>query len=272
VHPTDLAAIQKNNSKKTGCRIGKMSECCVCLESFMALSGVSGYGMRTVSPLEAAWQRSINNSRRGSRTNADTVSSSDDGSGESQDTEEPAEAKKTAETKANGEKLTAEEQTQVTKLEARDQEVRTHEAAHLAAAGGLARGGASYSYQQGPDGKQYAVGGEVSLDSGGGSTPEETISKARQIRAAALAPAEPSGQDLSVASSSQLLEASALRELVQNRQAESAQGAPKAARSAGQHMMASAFASAYTANQSATDPGSSQNSINPAAQSLDIQA
>lgn len=45
----------------------------------------------------------------------------------------------------------------------------------------------------------YAVGGEVSLDVSPGRTPEETLRRARQISAAALAPAEPSGQDLAVA-------------------------------------------------------------------------
>lgn len=250
-----------------------MGECCVRLDCFMALSGISGFSMRTVSPLETAWQRSRTKSGRGSDNAADTVSSSDDGS-ESQETEESGESKTSTETKANGEKLTAEELTQVRKLEARDLEVRTHEAAHLAAAGGLARSGARFSFQQGPDGKQYAVGGEVSLESGGGGTPEETISKARQVRSAALAPAEPSGQDISVASSAQLLEASALRELLQNRMAESAQSGAKAVRSDGPRMT-SAYASAYAANRSTTTSTSAASSsldTTPVAQGLDIQA
>ncbi|MCB1908018.1 MAG: catalase [Rhodocyclaceae bacterium] len=84
-------------------------------------------------------------------------------------------------------------------LEARDREVRAHEAAHLAAAGGLALSAASFSFQRGPDGKMYAVGGEVSIDISEGGTPEETIARAERIRAAALAPAEPSAQDMHVA-------------------------------------------------------------------------
>ena len=40
---------------------------------------------------------------------------------------------------------------------------RAHEMAHLAAAGGLATG-PYYEYQQGPDSKQYAVGGHVNID------------------------------------------------------------------------------------------------------------
>ena len=84
-------------------------------------------------------------------------------------------------------------------LEARDREVRAHEAAHLAAAGGLAMGGANFSLQRGPDGRMYAVGGEVSIDVSEGRTPEETIARAERIRAAALAPAEPSAKDMQVA-------------------------------------------------------------------------
>lgn len=103
-----------------------------------------------------------------------------------------------ARTQASGE-LSPEEAEQLRALKARDREVRQHEQAHQAAAGGLATSGARYSFQRGPDGVNYAVGGEVSLDVSPGRTPEETLRRARQISAAALAPAEPSGQDLAVA-------------------------------------------------------------------------
>ena len=95
--------------------------------------------------------------------------------------------------------LSPEEAEQLRALKARDREVRQHEQAHQAAAGGLATSGARYSFQRGPDGVNYAIGGEVSLDVSPGRTPEETLRRARQISAAALAPAEPSGQDLAVA-------------------------------------------------------------------------
>ncbi len=81
-----------------------------------------------------------------------------------------------------------------------DQAVRAHEAAHMAAGGGLVRGGAAYSYQRGPDGKNYAVGGEVSIDTSAvADNPAATLQKAQQIKAAALAPADPSPQDRKVA-------------------------------------------------------------------------
>ncbi len=101
----------------------------------------------------------------------------------------------------------------IDKLKARDTEVRQHEQAHLAAAGGLAVSGAAYTYQRGPNGVDYAVGGEVHIDTSPGRTPEETITRARTIQAAALAPADPSGPDRAVAAQAQQLEQQARAEL-----------------------------------------------------------
>ncbi|HEU4845238.1 MAG TPA: putative metalloprotease CJM1_0395 family protein [Burkholderiaceae bacterium] len=101
----------------------------------------------------------------------------------------------------------------IDKLKARDTEVRQHEQAHLAAAGGLAVSGAAYTYQRGPNGVDYAVGGEVHIDTSPGRTPEETITRARTIEAAALAPADPSGPDRAVAAQAQQLEQQARAEL-----------------------------------------------------------
>ena len=99
-------------------------------------------------------------------------------------------------------------QQEATELAARDREVRTHEAAHQAAGGGLA-GSASFSYETSPDGKRYAVGGEVSIDMGSERDPAATIAKMQRVRAAALAPADPSPQDLAVASQASQIEAAA---------------------------------------------------------------
>jgi hypothetical protein len=92
----------------------------------------------------------------------------------------------------------AEQQQQLTELKQRDAEVRAHEQAH-ASLGGQYASPPQYEYERGPDGRRYAVGGEVSIDISEASTPEETIRKAQQVKAAALAPAEPSTQDLRVA-------------------------------------------------------------------------
>ena len=115
--------------------------------------------------------------------------------------------------KPDGGKLSEADQQVADQLQSRDREVRAHEAAHQAAGGG-AVGGASYSYQQGPDGKQYAIGGEVPVDlSSGGGSPEATIAKMARVRAAATAPAEPSGQDFAVAAAASSIEAAARQEL-----------------------------------------------------------
>lgn len=87
----------------------------------------------------------------------------------------------------------------VAKLEQREQEVIAHENAHRAAGGALVRGG-GYEYVQGPDNRRYISGGDVQIDTSPVSgDPEATMAKAEQIIRAAMAPVEPSGQDLKVA-------------------------------------------------------------------------
>ncbi|MDR2668651.1 MAG: hypothetical protein LBC14_01700 [Desulfovibrio sp.] len=107
--------------------------------------------------------------------------------------------------------LTPEEEQTVRELKARDREVRAHEQAHAAAGGGFA-GAPSYEMQTGPDGRRYAVGGEVPIDVSPAATPEATIAKARRIRAAASAPAQPSGADRGIAARATAMEAEAVRE------------------------------------------------------------
>ncbi|WP_374246559.1 putative metalloprotease CJM1_0395 family protein [Zoogloea sp.] len=105
------------------------------------------------------------------------------------------------------------EQQLVSRLAARDRLVRAHEAAHLAAGAGLITRGASFTYETGPDGKRYAVGGEVGIDVSKGRTPEDTLARAERIRAAALAPADPSAQDRQVASEAARMAAEARLEI-----------------------------------------------------------
>jgi hypothetical protein len=107
-------------------------------------------------------------------------------------------------------------------LAATDREVRAHEAAHQAAGGGFT-GAATFTYVTGPDGKRYAAGGEVPIQIPAADTPEEDIANLERVRAAALAPANPSGQDLSVAASASSGIAQATAELIRKR-AESSYG------------------------------------------------
>ncbi|MEW6989850.1 putative metalloprotease CJM1_0395 family protein [Colwelliaceae bacterium 6441] len=93
----------------------------------------------------------------------------------------------------------AQEQQIISELKHRDKEVRAHEAAH-ASVGGATTGSPSYSFEMGPDGKKYAVEGEVAVDlSSVPGDPRATINKMQKVYAAALAPAQPSAQDVKVA-------------------------------------------------------------------------
>ncbi|MGL6007273.1 putative metalloprotease CJM1_0395 family protein [Aeromonas sobria] len=110
---------------------------------------------------------------------------------------------------------------QIQDLVDRDKEVRTHEQAHQSA-GGEHASSPTYQFTQGPDGKRYATGGEVQIDTSAvPGDPAATIAKMQQIRAAALAPAEPSAQDLSVARSAAASEAKARKELMAEQSAKS---------------------------------------------------
>ena len=127
---------------------------------------------------------------------------------------EAATSEESADAAATGE-LTPEEEQQITELKARDLEVRQHEQAHLAAAGSFASGGAQFEFQTGPNGKQYAIGGHVNIDTSKESSPEATIAKARVVQRAALAPADPSPQDVRIAAQASQMILEAQRELSQ---------------------------------------------------------
>ena len=143
---------------------------------------------------------------------------------------------------------------QVQDLVERDKEVRTHEQAHQSAGGEYASS-PTYQFTQGPDGKRYATGGEVQIDTSVvPGDPAATIAKMQQIRAAALAPAEPSAQDLAVARSAAASEAKARKELM----------AEQSAKSGG-------VLSAYMDKRNSVIAGHYQQAVNPAAnQSLSL--
>ena len=116
--------------------------------------------------------------------------------------------------------LTDAEQRTVDALSARDGEVRRHEQAH-ATVGGSYASAPSYTYQVGPDGKRYAIGGEVQIDvSPVPDDPAATIAKMEVVKAAALAPAEPSSADRKVASLADAQRAQAAADLTALRAAE----------------------------------------------------
>jgi hypothetical protein len=86
----------------------------------------------------------------------------------------------------------------IEKLEQTERNVISHENAHKAAAGRFG-GAIHYSYTMGPDGKRYITGGEVPIHTPATKDPEEALQNALQVMRAALAPGDPSGQDIAVA-------------------------------------------------------------------------
>lgn len=137
----------------------------------------------------------------------------------------------------------------VEELKRIDERVRTHEAAHAAAAGGLAQG-TSFTTTTGPDGKQYATGGEVRIDiSPISGNPRATIAKMQVVRRAALAPVDPSGQDRAVAAAAAAAESQARAELTE---AKSSQQTGKKTSPAGERhqIITSAYQKPQTTAQS----------------------
>jgi len=148
-----------------------------------------------------------------------------EGNADSDQDDAEQEKQQAAEEVSEQEELQLEQELQQIKdLKARDTEVRTHEQAH-AAVGGQYAGSPSYEYQRGPDGTNYAVGGEVPIDVGViNGDPQATIDKMQTVRAAALAPAEPSGADRAIAADATQKIAAAQAELASADDEDSSEG------------------------------------------------
>lgn len=89
---------------------------------------------------------------------------------------------------------------EIEQLKGIEREVITHESAHKAASAGVT-GSISYSHTTGPDEQRYITGEEVSIQMPNAGESDRTISLLEKVRQAALAPVEPSAQDLRVAAS-----------------------------------------------------------------------
>ena len=120
--------------------------------------------------------------------------------------------------KPDGEPLTEAEKSELAQLKQADTAVHAHEMAHIAVAGSYAKGGATFQYQKGPDGRNYAVGGEVQIDTSREPDPEATLTKMFVVRAAALAPADPSPQDRKVAAAATMAITQARQEIMEEQQ------------------------------------------------------
>lgn len=145
------------------------------------------------------------------------------------------------------EQLSPEERREVQRLQRRHREVVAHERAHMMAGRELVIRGADYTYEKGPDERQYAVAGEVTIDTSPvNGDPEATHAKAQRIRETALAPAQPSSQDRAVAAKASMMAMQARIEILRRQQEEQT---PPAAQS---QRMQSAYGQAGAAQAGAS--------------------
>ena len=153
--------------------------------------------------------------------------------------------------------LSEEERRILNELRARDAEVRAHEQAHLSAAGPYANGAPKFEFQTGPDGRQYAVGGEVSIDASPvPGDPEATVRKAQAVKRAALAPSDPSAQDRAVAAQAAQLEVQARQEAKAEKAEENEsepENAPSSIEESGESEEGSGEANSESGNESNQD-------------------
>ena len=130
--------------------------------------------------------------------------------------QQPEQESDAKENSASGNKeLTQQEQQEVMELKNTDAKVKAHEHAHKAAAAGLKTTGPNYEYETGPDGKKYAVAGDVNVSYAKSSDPEVNLQNAQKLKAAALAPTDPSSQDRKVAQKADQEIAEAKREIME---------------------------------------------------------
>ncbi|WP_067867697.1 putative metalloprotease CJM1_0395 family protein [Neptuniibacter marinus] len=100
-------------------------------------------------------------------------------------------------------------------LAERDREVKAHEQTH-ASIGGAYASAPSYTYERGPDGRMYAVEGEVKIDTSPiPNDPEATLEKAEVIQRAALSVSEPSSADRAAAADARAMAVEARMEILQ---------------------------------------------------------
>lgn len=116
------------------------------------------------------------------------------------------------------------EEAELQELRQRDREVRQHEEIH-ASIGGRFAGSPQYEFEMGPDGRAYAVAGQVNIDiTPIPGDPQATLQKMQIVRRAALAPTQPSGADRQVAQEASRRENEARTELRQEQVTEVREG------------------------------------------------
>lgn len=150
--------------------------------------------------------------------------------------------------------LTEQEREEVEALKQRDREVRAHEQAHKTAGGPYA-GQPSFDTKRGPDGRLYAVGGEVRIDTSAvPNNPQATLRKMETVKRAALAPSQPSAQDRQVAAEADAKAQKARQELREQQAEERAERTGQAAPAANGTEPTSTPFSANPANPPSAGP------------------
>lgn len=156
------------------------------------------------------------------------------------------------EDKAAKDALTPEELRRIAELERIDSEVRAHEQAHINVGRGLITSGPDYDYVYGPDGKRYAVSGEVGIDTSPEQKPQANIDKGQHIQETALAPVDPSPQDYRVAATGKRLEERGHSDLREEQRA-ATEAAAEAQREGGGDARLRAYAPLQSAPQNVLD-------------------
>lgn len=90
----------------------------------------------------------------------------------------------------------------VDKFKNLDSQTKAHEQLHASLAN--TKGAISYTYQTGPDGKLYATGGNVRLDTSLPKDEKAALAKLNELQKASLAPSGLSGADAQIARAANL--------------------------------------------------------------------
>lgn len=129
--------------------------------------------------------------------------------------------------------LSLEDRQELARLQQQDITVRTRDMAYVAATAGVS-GGFTVRYETGPDGRRYAVEANVQLDTSDAATPEQSLAKARALRAALMSAGGDATRDASATARAAALEyraraeiARAHRDLEQARDAGPSPGLPE---------------------------------------------
>lgn len=154
-------------------------------------TGIEGMGKDKSNSLQEDQNTLVKNGNKAekSKKNLETSDSK---------TEKTEKTGKNEKSEKSTQEVSDEDKSAISRLKMVENEVIAHEQAHKSAGGSIA-GAASYSYSIGPDGKRYITGGEVSLRTPATDDKEQKVNLLNRVKQAALAPAQPSSQDIRVA-------------------------------------------------------------------------